>query len=57
MINKNNLQTAEACINSLNGGNSNVKVKYVKQDKGLMEKSVKEEKVILVEDNRQVLLG
>ena len=53
-INANNIENAQDIINKLNSQ----KVKYVKKDKGLIERSeLKDEKVILTEDNRQILFG
>ena len=50
----NNIENAQELIGKLNSQ----KVKYVKKDKGLIERdTVKDEKVILAEDNRQILLG
>jgi hypothetical protein len=37
--------------------NEEQKVKYIKRDRGLLERTENEEKIILAEDNRQVLLG
>lgn len=53
-MNANNITNAENLINNINGQ----KIKYVKKDKGLMErKDGENEKVILMEDNREILLG
>lgn len=53
-INANNIENAQDIINKLNSQ----KVKYVKKDKGLIERSeLKDEKIILTEDNRQILFG
>jgi hypothetical protein len=53
-MNTNNIENAQELIGKLNSQ----KVKYVKKDKGLIERdTVKDEKVILAEDNRQILLG
>lgn len=53
-LNTNNIENAQDIINKLNSQ----KVKYVKKDKGLIERNtLKDEKVILTEDNRQILFG
>ena len=52
MINENKINNAANIIDSM----ENVTVKRVKKDNGLLERS-QSEKIILVEDNRQVLLG
>ena len=52
-VNGNNISNAQNIIN----GMSEKKVKVVKADKGLIERKDLEDKVILVEDNRQVLFG
>lgn len=53
-LNANNIENANALIDKLNP----TKVKYIKKDKGLIERnSIQDEKIILAEDNRQVLLG
>ena len=53
-INSNNVENAQAIINSLN---DNPKVKFIKKDYDLFERTDKGEKIILAEDNRQILLG
>lgn len=54
-INSNKIQDAQEIIDSIN---PKQKVKYVKKDRGLIERTSKEEdKIILAEDNRQILLG
>lgn len=53
MNNANNIQTAERLINNIGGTN----VKYIKKERGLIERKDTEDKLILVEDNRQILLG
>lgn len=55
VINVNNLENAQNILNDLT--NTNVNVKVIKKDKGLMEKNECTEKVILTEDNRQVIFG
>ena len=52
MINENKINNAANIIDSM----ENVTIKRVKKDNGLLERS-QSEKIILVEDNRQVLLG
>lgn len=53
-LNSNNMENADALINKLDSK----KVKYIKKDKGLIERNtIQDEKVILAEDNRQILLG
>lgn len=53
-INANKMQDAQSLIDNLTGK----KVKYIKKDAGLIERaSLKDEKIILTEDNRQILLG
>ena len=53
-LNTNNIEAAQDIIGRLNSK----KVKYIKKDKGLIERSeLKDEKVILTEDNRQILFG
>jgi len=55
MNNSNNIAEAERI---LNGMGYTAKVKYLKKDKGLLEKeNNNDEKIILAEDNRQILLG
>ena len=53
-MNANQINNAEVLINSIN---EQQQVKYLKKDKGLLERTENEEKVILTEDNRQILLG
>ena len=52
MINENRISNAQNIINSMAGQT----IKRVKKEQGLLERS-ESEKIILVEDNRQVLLG
>ena len=52
-MNANLINNAEQLIES----NEEQKVKYIKRDRGLLERTENEEKIILAEDNRQVLLG
>jgi hypothetical protein len=54
--NSNDMARANSIINSLD--DSNVRVKRIKRDNGLIERTNKDdEKIILAEDNRQVLFG
>lgn len=53
MLNENKIANAENILNSTKKEN----IKIVKRDNGLLERSTLENKVILTEDNRQVLLG
>jgi hypothetical protein len=54
--NSNDMARANSIINSLD--ESNVRVKRIKRDNGLIERTNKDdEKIILAEDNRQVLFG
>lgn len=52
--NVNNVSKAEELVNDLTN-NSDAKIVRVKQDKGLIEKCDSNNKVILIEDNRQVI--
>lgn len=55
-LNSNNMSQAESLINEINEKNSNVKI--IRKERGLMERdNSKEDKVILTEDNRQILFG
>ena len=55
-LNSNNMSQAESLINEINEKNSNVKI--ISKERGLMERdNSKEDKVILTEDNRQILFG
>ena len=53
-INGNKISDAQEIIN---GMSDKKKVKYVKGDKGLIERDKIDDSIILVEDNRQVLFG
>ena len=56
IFNANKLDKAEELVNNLNS--NNVIIKRVKSDKGLIEKTEHgKEKIILVEDNRQIICG
>ena len=52
-VNANKIFKAEEIANNL----SNKNIKYIRKDKGLMEREENENKIILAEDNRQILLG
>lgn len=52
--NVNNVSKAEELVNNLTN-NTDAKIVRVKQDKGLIEKCDSNNKVILIEDNRQVI--
>jgi hypothetical protein len=53
--NSNDMARANSIIDSFDG---NVKVKRIKKDNGLIERTEKDdEKIILAEDNRQILFG
>lgn len=53
-MNSNNIENAQTIIDSL----GTKQVKYVKKDAGLLEREkMDDNKVILAEDNRQILLG
>ena len=52
MVNENKLNNAQNILDSM----KDVTVKRVKKDAGLIERT-ETEKIILAEDNRQVLLG
>ena len=52
--NANNIEAAQKLVGKLNGQN----VKYIRKDSSLIERQkIEDDKVILAEDNRQVLLG
>lgn len=53
-INSNKMENAQAIVDSLNAH----KVKIIKKEDGLLEREkMDDNKVILSEDNRQILLG
>ncbi len=54
-LNSNSINKAEMIIEDLS--NDNKIVKKIKKDRGLMERSEVEQKIILEEDNRQVIFG
>jgi hypothetical protein len=57
VLNANKLSKAEELVNGLTN-NSNVTIKRVKNDRGLIEKTESDNnKIILVEDNRQIICG
>ena len=57
ILNTNNLSKAEELVNGLTNNNNTI-VKRVKNEKGLIEKTEADKnKVILVEDNRQIICG
>lgn len=53
-INSNKLAEAKSLIDGVGGSN----VKYIKKEPGLLEREkMDDDKIILTEDNRQILLG
>lgn len=57
VFNVNNIERAEELINGINQDNT-TSVKFIKKEKGLIERTeLDNKKVILVEDNRQIILG
>lgn len=57
VLNANKLSKAEELVNDLTN-NSNVTIKRIKNDRGLIEKTESDKnKIILVEDNRQIICG
>ena len=54
-MNANKLTTAKGIVSNINS-NSKTTIKVVKADKGLLEKT-DSEKIIITEDNRQIILG
>lgn len=54
-MNMNQISRAEQLVSNMTG--SKKTVKYIRKDNSLIERKEEEEKVILAEDNRQVLLG
>jgi hypothetical protein len=56
ILDGNKINKANQLVNSLIA-NDNVQVKKVRKDKGLIEKANIENKVIIVEDNRQIICG
>lgn len=53
MQNSNNIESAQKLLGKLRGQN----VKYIRGDRSLIERKENEDKVVLVEDNRELLLG
>ena len=53
-MNANLMNTAEHLIESIN---EEQRVKFIRKERGLLERTENEDKIILTEDNRQVLLG
>jgi hypothetical protein len=54
--NSNDMHRANTLINEMNGGKNTVKV--IRKERGLLEKdNSSEDKIILAEDNRQILFG
>lgn len=57
-LNENNVVKAEELVNSLVNNQNNANVKRIKKEKGLIERTnADNNKVILVEDNRQIICG
>lgn len=56
VFNMNKIDKAQELISGLNLP-KNVEVKRVKRDKGLIERTDKNNKIIIVEDNRQIICG
>lgn len=57
VFNVNNIERAEELINGINQDDT-TSVKFIKKEKGLIERTeLDNKKVILVEDNRQIILG
>ena len=54
-INENKIADAENILNNMQNVKPSVKV--VKKDKGLFERYESTEKIIITEDNKQLLLG
>ena len=54
-INENKIADAESILHNMQNVKPSVKV--VKKDKGLFEKYESAEKIIITEDNKQLLLG
>lgn len=54
MLNENKVMDAQNIMDNLCGSQT---IKYVRKDKGLIERKETTEKIILAEDNRQVLFG
>ena len=55
MLNENNFANAQNLLNSIGGAKN---VKRIRKEAGLIERTqLENEKIILTEDNRQVLFG
>lgn len=54
MINENKIMAAQDLINNFAGNTP--QVKHIRKDRGLIERT-ESQKIILAEDNREVLLG
>lgn len=54
-LNENMINKAQNIINNMNG--DDVNVLRVKREKGLIERTEANKKIILVEDNRQIICG
>lgn len=54
-LNENMINKAQNIINNMNGDDANVL--RVKREKGLIERTEANKKIILVEDNRQIICG
>lgn len=55
MLNENKIADAQNLLNSIGGA---TKVKRIRKERGLIERAeMDDEKIILTEDNRQVLFG
>lgn len=54
MNNSNDISRAMGLVNDIN---SNTVIKRIKKDSGLIERKDVQDKVILAEDNRQVIFG
>ena len=55
MLNENKFADAQSILSSIGGATN---VKRIRRDRGLIERTqLEDEKIILTEDNRQVLFG
>jgi len=55
MLNENTFANAQSLIDSVSSKPKNVKI--IRKEAGLIERTQNEEKIILSEDNRQILFG
>ena len=55
-LNENKLDRAQNIINDMNIPEG-AEIKRIKNDKGLIERTEANKKIILVEDNRQIICG